>query len=57
MRHGVLLVLIKSPKQTLGVVRGGSTAGPSHSRHFAALQQTDAFGGEADIGADAQNDG
>jgi len=39
----VLLLLLTSPPRTLRAVGGGSAAGPSHSRHFAATQQFGRF--------------
>jgi len=45
----VLLLLLTSPPRTLRAVGGGSAAGPSHSRHFAATQQFSRFRSEADI--------
>jgi len=45
----VLLLLLTSPPRTLRAVGGGSAAGPSHSRHFAATQQFGCFRSEADI--------
>jgi hypothetical protein len=44
-RHGMCSSYFKTPEPILSVVRGRSTAGPSHSRHCAALR----YGGIADI--------
>ena len=44
-----MLLLLTSPPRTLRAVGGGSAAGPSHSRHFAATQQFGRFRSEADI--------
>jgi len=38
-----VLLLLTSPPRTLRAVGGGSAAGPSHSRHFAASQQFGRF--------------
>jgi hypothetical protein len=38
-----VLLLLTSPPRTLRAVGGGSAAGPSHSRHFAATQQFGRF--------------
>src|SRR5258707_795888 len=43
-RHGMCSSCFKTPKPILSVVRGRSTAGPSHSRHFAAERNLVATG-------------
>ena len=45
----MVLLLLTSPPRTLRAVGGGSAAGPSHSRHFAAAQQFGRIWNEADI--------
>src|SRR6266566_5067656 len=44
-----LLLLLTSPPRTLRAVRGGSAAGPSHSRQFGLIPGMVAIGGIADI--------
>src|SRR6266566_4504015 len=44
-----LLLLLTSPPRTLRAVRGGSAAGPSHSRQFGLIPGVVAIGGIADI--------
>jgi hypothetical protein len=44
VRGMMVLLLLTSPPRILSAVGGGSAAGPSHSRHFAALQNLVAIG-------------
>jgi hypothetical protein len=44
-----VLLILASPPRTLRAIGGGSAAGPSHSRHFAGLQNLVVLGGIADI--------
>jgi hypothetical protein len=39
-----VLLILASPPRTLRAIGGGSAAGPSHSRHFTATQNSIAFG-------------
>ena len=43
------MLLLQTPPRTLRAVRGGSAAGPSHSRHFERAQQSGRFQVKADI--------
>src|SRR5690349_25063416 len=45
----VVLLLLTSPPRTLRAVGGGSTAGPSHSRHFRPGLSISAFQGIPDF--------
>jgi hypothetical protein len=45
----VVLLLLTSPPRTLRAVGGGSAAGPSHSRHFAATHHLGRYLTEADV--------
>src|SRR5215472_3257572 len=41
--RGMMMLLLQTPPRTLRAVRGGSAAGPSHSRHFVATRQVGRF--------------
>jgi hypothetical protein len=45
----VVLLLVTSRPRTMSALGGGSAAGPSHSRHFAATPDVGRFRTEADI--------